>query len=228
MQLFQKLENNPIRFWEVSGATFALVPAQSARSLIGDRVQFDSWIGSARGRMVASTSPDNALALLRVLHPLPYAWLSPNWLCVSNDTHLAHVLGQPSNTTDTAIVSGSIPLASSTPPPGTTAGAVQVQTIRFHKHALATRLLVQTPTPQLLTVRMPYTEASQLQCTIDQQIAPVVRSTHLWTGVLVPEGTHIVQFSSAHHWMWPGLSLSPLLLCLLFIPGQWRKKPTGP
>lgn len=222
VQFMRALETDPFRFWELCGAGFALVPASAARSLVGPHAEFVQWVGFSRGQVITPTSQENALALLRVIHPVPYAWLSPSWDCVSNEAHLAAVVARTGDPLQKAIVTGTCP------PNGTTTaaaqtGRVRVESIRFEHGARATRVDVATDVPQILTVRMPYAEAADLCARVDGQRVPLLRSNHLWVGVPVPAGSHHVALSSESRWIWPALSLSPLLLLgMWFVPVRKR------
>lgn len=225
MQFLRAFEKDPIRFWELSGAGFALVPGQAARSLVGDRVDFAEWIAFANGRVVTPKSQEDAYALLRVKNPVPYAWLSPNWICVSNEIHLAAVVSRTGDPLNQAIVSSRNPLTE-TVSSSHRQGNLKVLSIRFEHGARTTSVQVETSVPQILTIRIPFAETGNMIARMDQGSVSLLQSGFLWSGVLIPPGSHRLEIGTTPRCGWPLASTLPLLIVgLLFFPGKVR---TGP
>ncbi len=209
-QLMSTLAHDPVRFWEISGASFAVIPAQAARGLTGGRTTLIDVFGITDGRVVPAGEGSEAQALLRVAHALPPVWLSPAWTNVAPARQAAWLAGQTGDLRMWVAIGGDCPPERAGFGTDARVGDVHVERWRNADGALATRVDANVPAPRLLTVRMAY-DPNLVAC-LDGQRVPVWQSTGLWTGVWIPAGRHTVTLRAPRKWLWPAASLLTLAL----------------
>jgi hypothetical protein len=181
-----------VRFWEVGGAGFALIPATWSRRVARDRCEHVAWLRIGDGTVSEVQPAEDGTELLRVKRPLPYAYLSPSWRMVADETAArAALFKNVSEGRQEAILIGT-PLPA--PPAAWRAGTVTVKSSRFRDGALATRLEVVADTPQVLTVRE---VAPPLPAVFLDGRRQTSVSSPLGVAIYVPAGKHTLVLRSA-------------------------------
>jgi hypothetical protein len=221
VQLRLALEHDPLKFWRLAGAGHAVVPLGFARTLPTAVGKVADVFSVLPGRLADVRSDAEAMALVRVNNPAPYAWLSPSWRVVSDNEHFDALVGQP-DALVVPVVSGEADAGPETPIPAS--GSVAVQAERHRGGAMRTELHIQTPVVQMLTVRMLYDAG--LVASVDGAEVPLLRSNHMWCGVAVPAGSHTVTLALRRNRPQAALAALPpaLALVLLAVVGLAGRK----
>ncbi len=196
--LLRALGGNVVRLWELSGASFALVPSTWSRRLPRDRCEHVSWLELAGGALRTALSGDAAVELVRVRRPLPYASLSQTWSVTDSSNHLERVAASGVRGHEETVVSGQCPPSGGG---GGTPGRLSVRSSRFRRGSISTRIEVEGDGPQMLTVRE--RTGVGLVAFLDGRTVPILQSGYLWTGVFVPPGRHEVTIRSERRLLWP-------------------------
>jgi hypothetical protein len=214
-QLHERLQSDPIRYWELCGARHAVIPLQAVRMLAGPRMKPLATLELDNGTVCPVKNESRAAVIAEIPGALPYAWLSPAWSVVAEgdslhevasraDAHRAIVVGEP------AAEHGS-----SEASPGT----VEILRIRHHDGSLKTVLDVDVPTEQFLVLRSHAQAFAKVTAArLDGQSVPFQRANHVWIGLPVPAGRHRLEFFVAHDLVACGLNTLPLLLLLGLMP----------
>jgi hypothetical protein len=211
VKLMLALERDPIRFWRLAGASYSVIPLSFAKSLPSEAGTVVDIFTLLPGRLADVQSEKDAVALVKLRDPPPYAWLSPAWIAVPDDQNFDALLRQ-SNPFAVAVVSGeSAESAEHRQPPG----SVTVRSERYQQGALKTVLDVDSPGTQMLTVRTPYDPS--LAASVDGVDVPLLRSNHLFCGVVVPAGSHTVTIALARNPMLAALGVMPLVAVLALL-----------
>ncbi len=218
--LMSALRDDPVRYWELCGASFALLPLEAAKALAGPRLEPVEALRLGDGEVLPASGPERAIMLMRVRRSLPPAWLSPAWRHVPEERHLEAVVERTGDPRLPAIVSGEGENGDGGDP-AAAPGEAELRRLRFERGALATRLTTACETPQMLTVRE--RDNAGLAAFIDGARAPLLRSGQLWCGVPVPPGRHEVVLRSPRRLLPPLLSLCPLPLLLAAAAGTRRR-----
>lgn len=215
VKLMTALELDPVQFWRLAGAGYAVVPLRFARSLPADAGKVMDIFSIGSGRLVDARSEADAVALFKVGHLPPYAWLSSAWQSVPDEKNLTALLAQK-DSASVATVSGEV---QASPTEVLPAGRVTVRSERYRAGSLKTVVDVEVPATQMLTVRMLYER--DIVPKIDGQTVALLRSNHLWCGVAVPAGHHTVTFTTVRSFTKTAIAFVPVVVLLILIIGTY-------
>jgi hypothetical protein len=215
-QLQERLQADPIRYWELSGAKHAVIPLQAARALAGPRLRPLSTLELANGTVRPADNESRAAVVAEIPGALPYAWLTPSWSVVTADDSLQMTAARAD--ARRAIVVGQTPAECGSPE--ASAGTVRIHRIRHQNGALKTVLDVEAPTEQYLVLRSHAQASAKVTAArLDGQPVPFQRANHLWIGLPVPAGRHRLEFFVARDLAACGLNSLPVLLLLGLVAG---------
>lgn len=211
VSLMLALERDPPRFWRLAGASYAVVPYGFARTLPREIGVVVDVFTVLPGYLADARSEKDAVALVKLASTSPYAWLSSDWVDVADEQHLETLLNQ-SDPFAIPVVSGEAEHRPDHPDP---AGNVTVRSERFQDGARQTMVDVTTSATQLLTVRTRF--EADLEACIDGRVVPLLKSNHLWCGVVVPAGSHTVTIATARKPGQAGMGALPLVAALALL-----------
>ena len=215
-QIHERMQKDPTRLWELSGARHVIVPLSAARALAGPRLKPLATLELVNGTVRAAGNESRAAVVAEIPGALPYAWLTPSWSVVTEDDSLQMTATRAD--ARRAIVVGQTPAECGSPE--SSAGTVRILRIRHQNGALKTVLDVEAPTNQFLVVRS-HAQALGKGATVklDGQPVPFQRANHVWIGLPVPAGRHHLEFFVARDLVALVFNSLPVLLLLGLVAG---------
>ncbi len=216
-QLQERLQADPLRFWELCGARHAVLPLQAARALAGPRLRPLSTLELANGTVRPADNESRAAVVAEITEAMPYAWLTPSWSVVAEADSL-HAVATRADARRTIVVGRSPAELGS---PEAIAGTVKIVRVRHQNGAMKTVLDVNAPTDQFLVIRTHARASVKVTAaTLNGQPVPLERANHVWLGLPVPAGRNRVECWVARDLAAFGVNLLPALLMLGLLAGD--------
>ncbi len=212
LQLNNAMQSDITRYWEVCGVEYLVLPLQAAKHLNDDRIKLLTTFQLGNREIMTASDQSQTAVLAKFVRNIPYSWFSPTWSLVSATDSLLATVDRASSTHAIVVseVQGKNGVSEVAP------GYINNIAIRHSALALKTILEVETPTEQFLTIRSHAHSRSRVtNATIDNNTANILRSNHVWLGVVVPPGNHVVTFSTVTSSVGFAVMCLPLLLVLL-------------
>jgi len=199
--LFEGLRNAPVRYWQITGVQFVLMPRTSVEAFARQgilSVLCDFEIGQGTVRTIPPSGKSLVLAEVVRFPGLPA--LYADWKgAVPADQQIAHVLNDQSG----------LMVAEIAPEPNTRSHAlpqrVRFDAMRKMPYALSTHGHVETSCPALLIFSELFSR--DLEAFVNGIRTPVLQANGLWAAISVPKGTHQVVLRIKRAWGWNALSL---------------------
>jgi hypothetical protein len=205
--LFARFREQPLRYWQLTGVRFVLVPRAAAMPLLRQGVLapvMDFQLGEGTVRSVEPSDSSLLLAEVAAFPALPAiypAWEGP----VAADSQVAALV----STSWTGRVVADLP-----PPTDPAAAArlprsVELESMRRMPLALETQGRVTTEGAGLLVFNERFDR--NLEARVDGRMVPVVQANGLWAAIALPSGTHQVSLRLRQDWLCNALSLAACL-----------------
>ncbi len=201
-------QDNPVRFWQVMGVRFVLLPRQQTEPFVRQRIleplgEFELGAGTVRTATAASGRPV-VLSEVRQygLPRLHFSWSGG----VAQERQIAQAC-QPGQTLP--VTDAPAPLTPSVRLPQ----AVAFTQVRGERGVWVTRAECEAPEPGLLVWNERYTP--DMVAWVNGRAVPVHQADGLWCAVEVPAGRHQVSCRVAYRPIWNGVAAGVTLLVLL-------------
>jgi len=208
--LFQGLRNAPVRYWQLTGVRFVLMPRTGVEAFARQgilSVLCDFEIGQGTVRTIPPSGKSFVLAEVIGFPGLPALYF--DWKgAVPPDQQLADVLNDPSGLMVAEIAPESNTRSHALPQ------RVQFDAMRKMPYALSTHGSIESPCPGLLIFSEPFSR--ELEAFVDGAGVPVIQANGLWASIRVPEGRHQVMLRIRRAWGWNALSLLTSLAVLIW------------
>lgn len=210
-QLFEAFQRSPLRYWQVMGVRFVLLPRKHAEPFFRQNILAavcDFEIGRDTVRTVQPTETSLVLAEVRSLPALPalyYEWDGP----VPGDQQLQAVRAEESVghvVADAAGMKGAAAGGAVTP------RSVELMTLRKMPRALETRGLIETERAALLVLGEEYD--ARLEAFVDRMPVRVCQANGMWAAIPVPAGKHEITVRIKRDWGLNALSFATSLTLL--------------
>ena len=192
-KLHAALENDPIRYWELCGAKYAVLPNQAGRALAGQRLKPISTFELGNGQVWATQDLGQAILIAEIPNAMPYAWLTPTWSVVPDKQSLNKTV-KNSNRNHTVVIGEKQGFFGY---PKSTAGTVAVKQVRYEKGKRSTILEVDSPAEQFLVLRSRNDRKPKLSyAKLNGKKCNLKTANHVWVGLVVPAGSHYVELGA--------------------------------
>ena len=207
--LFQRFQNNPVRYWQILGVRFVLLPRKIVEPFVRQgllSIVCDFEIGQGIVRVTQPKETSFTLAEFTGGTALPA--LYANWKgATPADQQLASVLQDEKSGSVIADVASS----------SDAHGVVLPKSVTFDKmrkmpYALSTRGRIAADVASLLVFNEPF--RADLEVSVDGRKACVYQANGLWAAVQVPQGAHEVMLRLKRNWTLNAVSLAVGLIAL--------------
>jgi len=222
--LFEAFQRSPLRYWQVMGARFVLLPRKHAEPFFRQNILTavcDFEIGRDTVRTSQPTETSLVLAEVKGLPALPalyFEWEGP----VAGDQQLQAVRAKESVGHLVADVDGVRGVATGS---AVAPRSVVLDTLRKMPRALETRGLVETDRPALLVLGETYDAG--LEALVDRVPVRVCQANGMWAAVPVPAGKHEIVVRMKRNWGLNALSVATSLTLLGWFAVRLARRNVG-